>query len=165
MMNPLLQDIFAIAAQIVTDANKKSLTIGTAESCTGGLIGGAITAISGSSACFKGGITASDNAVKHALLSVPTETIETYGAVSEQTALAMAQGALTALNVDIALSVTGIAGPSGGSVEKPVGTVWIGLARTASTSATRFDFGDIGRNRVRDQACLEGLKMLHNALQ
>jgi len=163
-MNPLLKDIFSLAAQIVTRANERSLSIGTAESCTGGLIGGAITAISGSSACFKGGITAYDNAVKQGLLSVPTETIETHGAVSEQTAIAMAQGALTALNVDIAMSVTGIAGPSGGSPQKPVGTVWIGIASADSATATLFEFGNLGRNRVRDQACLEALKMLDGRL-
>jgi len=89
-MNPLLKDIFAEAKQIVELANKSSLKIGTAESCTGGLIGGAITAISGSSACFQGGIIAYDNAIKQSLLSVPLSTLDSYGAVSQQTAAEMA---------------------------------------------------------------------------
>ena len=163
-MNPLLKDIFSLAKQIVTLSNDKGLSIGTAESCTGGLIGGAITAIPGSSNCFKGGITAYDNAVKEGLLGVPKETLINHGAVSRQAAEAMASGALKTLGLDIAISVTGIAGPGGGSAEKPVGTVWIGFAAAGNATATLYEFGDIGRNRVRDQACFEGLKMLQSNL-
>jgi len=163
-MNPLLKDIFAEAKSIITLASEKGLTIGTAESCTGGLIGGAITAIPGSSAIFKGGITAYDNTIKTKLLGVSPSVIGKYGAVSEKTAERMAAGAMERLGVDIALSVTGIAGPGGGSEEKPVGTVWMGIATKDSVSATQFAYGDIGRNRVRDQACMDGLKAISVAL-
>ena len=167
-MNPLLKDIFALAADIVALATKKDLRIGTAESCTGGLIGGAITAVSGSSTPFKGGIIAYDNAVKQKQLGVPAGMIHKYGAVSRHVARAMAEGAVAALGVDIAVSVTGIAGPGGGSEDKPVGTVWIGIARKdgkqISTKATLFNYGDIGRNKVRDQTVLDALKLLKSSL-
>ncbi len=159
-MNPLLKDIFAEAKIIIELAAEKNLTFATAESCTGGLIGGAITAISGSSAVFKGGITAYDNDVKIDLLRVQKDTLKAHGAVSEATATEMAKGAKDALNVDIALSVTGIAGPGGGGPDKAVGTVWIGLAAKDKTTAKLFNYGDIGRNRVRDHAVLDALKML-----
>ena len=168
-MNPLLKDIFSLAKQIVTLGNERGLLIGTAESCTGGLIGGAITAIPGSSGCFKGGVTAYDNAVKTKLLGVPTDIIETHGAVSSPVAEAMALGALDALGVDIALSITGIAGPGGGSADKPIGTVWMSIAGHTENGphvgSAFYEFGDIGRNRVRDQACREGLKMLNQFLE
>ena len=164
-MNPLLKDIFAEAALVVSQANEENIRIATAESCTGGLIGAAITAISGSSGCFSGGIIAYDNSVKTGQLHVPADMIETHGAVSEQVASAMAKGVLEALNVDLAISVTGIAGPSGGTAEKPVGTVWMGLATKERVTAKLFEFGDIGRNKVRDYTCYEALKMLHNTVK
>lgn len=163
-MNPLLKDIFAEAALVVSQANEKNIRIATAESCTGGLIGAAITAISGSSSCFNGGIIAYDNRVKTEYLHVPTDMIEEHGAVSEQVSCAMAKGVLEALNVDLAISVTGIAGPSGGSKDKPVGTVWMGLATKDRVTAQLFEFGDIGRNKVRDYTCYEALKRLHSAV-
>ena len=159
-MNPLLKDIFALCEQIVKAAGEKDLTITTAESCTGGLIGGAITAISGSSAVFKGGIIAYDNQIKTKLLGVPPSTLGKYGAVSEKTAQRMAAGARERMGTDIAVSVTGIAGPGGGSEDKPVGTVWIGIAGKNGATAQLHNFGDIGRNRVRDMTVLEALKLL-----
>ena len=91
--------------------------------------------------------------------------IAKYGAVSREVALAMAMGAIKTLNVDMAVSVTGIAGPGGGSEEKPVGTVWMGLAMQGDTSTKLFQFGDIGRNKVRDVTCYETLKALTAALE
>jgi len=163
-MNSLLKDIFAEAKSITLLATEKGLTIGTAESCTGGLIGGAITAIPGSSAVFKGGIIAYDNTIKTKLLGVSPSVLGKYGAVSEKTAERMAAGAVERLGVDIALSVTGIAGPGGGSEDKPVGTVWMGIATKDGVSATHFAYGDIGRNRVRDQTCMDALKALTKEL-
>ena len=153
-----LKDIFSEAQKLITLATEKKLTLGTAESCTGGLIGAAITAIPSSSTIFKGGIIAYDNAVKNKQLNVPAGIIEKHGAVSREVARAMAAGAMDGLNVDIAVSVTGIAGPSGGTQDKPVGTVWMGIATKDGVQAERFDFGDIGRNKVRDITCFEALK-------
>jgi len=159
-----LKDIFSEAHKVITLATESNITIATAESCTGGLIGAAITSIPGSSTPFKGGIIAYDNKVKNKALNVPPGMIYKYGAVSREVARAMALGVVEALNVDMAVSVTGIAGPSGGSDEKPVGTVWIGLAHKADNkiqaTARRYNFGDIGRNKVRDITCYEALKTL-----
>jgi PncC family amidohydrolase len=104
------------------------LTLAVAESCTGGLLGHRITAVSGSSAYFQGGVISYSNEAKEHILCVPHQTLVEHGAVSEETALAMARGARHLLDTDIALSVTGIAGPTGGTAEKPVGLVYIGLA-------------------------------------
>ncbi len=163
-----LADIFKLAAETLDAAKAKGISLATAESCTGGLIGAALTSIDGSSASFHGGIIAYDNAVKTKLLGVPPSTLGKYGAVSEKTAQRMAAGALERLSVDIAVSVTGIAGPGGGSDEKPVGTVWIGTAHTDENGkviakAALHNFGDIGRNKVRDVTCYEALKALKAA--
>ena len=171
MSHPTLKDIFVLSAKVVSKASAKTITIGTAESCTGGLIGAAITSISGSSACFHGGIIAYDNRIKQENLGVQKATLEGYGAVSSQTAKAMAEGAIRTLSVDMAVSVTGIAGPGGGTEEKPVGTVWIGFAfkekkdaGSILSTAELFKFGDIGRNKIRDITCYEALKTLTTAL-
>ncbi len=160
----MLREIFSLSAEIVSKASKKAVTIGTAESCTGGLIGAAITASAGSSAIFKGGIIAYDNAVKTDLLGVDPDIIKEHGAVSEMTACQMAQGTLEKLEIDMAVSVTGIAGPGGGTANKPVGTVWIGLAMKNQCYATHYIFSDLNRNKVRDMACLESLKTLRSKL-
>jgi PncC family amidohydrolase len=108
--------------------SRRGWTLAVAESCTGGLLGHLITNVSGSSDYFEGGVISYSNEVKERLLGVPHETLVEHGAVSKETALAMAQGARRLLGVDVALSVTGIAGPTGGTAEKPVGLVYIGLA-------------------------------------
>lgn len=162
---PSLKDIFALSAEIITLATEKGLRLATAESCTGGLIGAAITSIAGSSTPFKGGIIAYDNAVKISHLDVLEADLISHGAVSKVVARQMAQGALDRLKVDIAVSVTGIAGPGGGSPEKPVGTVWMGVAQKGKpTFAMRHDFGEIGRNKVRDVTCFEALKAFKDAM-
>jgi len=162
-----LKDIFAEAQKLIDVATEKKITIATAESCTGGLIGAAITSIPGSSTPFKGGIIAYDNKVKHKMLDVPPGMIAKYGAVSREVARAMAKGAVEALGVDMAVSVTGIAGPGGGSEDKPVGTVWMGLAvemdGKVEITTKLHRFGDIGRNKVRDVTCYEALKALNKA--
>ncbi len=162
---PTLKDIFALSAELITLANAQKMTVGTAESCTGGLIGAAITAIPGSSSVFKGGIIPYANAVKIQQLNIPAEMIDNHGAVSQGVAEAMAKNARDILNVDIAVSVTGVAGPGGGSVEKPVGMVWMGLATPHGTTTQCHQFGDIGRNKVRDVTCFEALKAICNTLK
>lgn len=159
-----LKEIFSEAQALIDLAIEKKVSIATAESCTGGLIGAAITSIPGSSTPFKGGIISYDNSVKNKLLGVPAGMLHKYGAVSREVARAMAIGAIKAVNVDMAVSVTGVAGPGGGSAEKPVGTVWMGLAvkidAEIDVTTTLHRFGDIGRNKVRDVTCFEALKAL-----
>lgn len=136
------------AEKLVKVLIDKKLTCATAESCTGGGVGHAITAVAGSSAVFMGGIISYDNSVKHGVLGVPEEVLETNGAVSAECAEAMAEGARWLLKTDFAVSITGIAGPGGGSVEKPVGLVWFGLASKDGTITEKKVFsGD--REAVR----------------
>ena len=130
----------------------KLLTIGTVESATGGRIADRITNVPGSSDYFKGSVVAYSNEVKIALLGVKKATLESYGAVSEQTALEMAQGGRELLDVDICVSDTGIAGPSGDTLEKPVGLFYLGLAaRDASLSQKHVFLGNRRENK-RDAA-------------
>lgn len=129
----------------------RQLTCATAESCTGGLIGGALTALPGSSRWYVGGVVAYANEVKTALLGVPPEVLAAHGAVSRPVAEAMALGVCRATGADAALSTTGVAGPDGGSPDKPVGTVWIGWALHGEARAAVFHFsGD--REAVRRAA-------------
>jgi PncC family amidohydrolase len=111
----------------------KGLCLTTAESCTGGLLSHTITNVPGSSSYYKGGIIAYDNAIKKAFLSVSTQTLEQYGAVSAETASEMARGVIQNLGGDIGVAITGVAGPSGGSREKPVGTVFIAVSDIKNT--------------------------------
>jgi nicotinamide-nucleotide amidase len=140
--------------------------LATAESCTGGLIAKLLTDIPGSSVWFERGLVTYSNRAKQQLLAVPGETLETFGAVSAPTALAMAKGLLAAAPVQWTVAVTGIAGPDGGTAEKPVGTVWIGWAGAgAAPSASRFRFAG-GRDAVRRAsaaAALAGLSALLEA--
>ncbi len=129
-----------IEEKLVRTLTARSLSWCTAESCTGGLIAGRITAVPGASACFEGGFVTYSNRAKTVLLGVPAQVIEDHGAVSEEAARAMAEGARKRLGTDIAVAVTGIAGPAGGSPEKPVGTVFISLAVPGMTSVRGFNF-------------------------
>jgi len=141
-----------------------SPTIATAESCTGGNIAARITSLAGSSSYFLGGLVAYDNQVKVNLLGVPEQIIASYGAVSEQCARAMAEGARTLFQTDFAVATTGIAGPGGGTRTKPVGLVFIGVASAAETIVTQFNFsGD--RRSVVDQATTEALKSLQSLIE
>lgn len=137
----------------------KSMTLVTAESCTGGMIASAMTDRAGSSSVFERGYITYSNEAKHECLDVPADTLKTYGAVSEQTATAMAQGALNNSKADIAVSVTGIAGPRGGSAEKPVGTVYIGIATENDAFAEKHNFTG-SRENIRNQTVTTALKTL-----
>ncbi len=146
-------------AEITVDWLKsRKLRIVTAESCTGGLIAGALTAIPGSSEVVYGGFVTYANEAKQRMINIPGPLIEEYGAVSEQVARAMAAGALETSGADMCISVSGIAGPGGGSVEKPVGLVHFGWAMKGKvhgvemggkTHHMKKEFGDIGRDNVR----------------
>ena len=147
------------AEKLVKVLIDKKLTCATAESCTGGGVGHAITRVAGSSAVFWGGIISYDNSVKHGVLGVPEEVLATKGAVSSECAAAMAEGARQLLNTDLAVSITGIAGPGGGSADKPVGLVWFGLASAAGTTTDKKIFpGD--REAVRTAAIEHALNLL-----
>ena len=151
------------AEKLVKVLTEKKMTCATAESCTGGGVGFAITAVAGSSAVFWGGVVSYDNSVKHGVLGVPEEILATKGAVSSECAAAMAEGARRRLNTDLAVSITGIAGPSGGSAEKPVGLVWFGLSSKAGTVTEKKVFsGD--REAVRAAAIEHALRLLLSAV-
>ena len=140
-------------------ARLQGRTLATAESCTGGGIGEALTQVSGASAVYKGGIISYCNEIKWKLLSVPEEFLNTYGAVSASVARAMAQGAREALNTDIAVSVTGLAGPSGDEYGNPVGTVFLGYADEKITLSRHYLFsGD--RDAIRKQAVDAALELI-----
>ena len=149
------------AAQAVIDrATTRNLKIGTVESCTGGLIGGALTAISGSSSAVERGFITYSNEAKNEIVGVPMETIIKHGAVSDQTVRAMAEGALNAAPLDAAVAVTGIAGPSGGTPEKPVGLVYMGASRKGRDTMVAREVFPGGRDAVREAAVLAALDLL-----
>jgi nicotinamide-nucleotide amidase len=139
---------------------EKGQTLAVAESCTGGYISHLITSVPGSSGWYKGGITAYSNEIKQNLLGVATESLEKYGAVSEQVVREMAEGIRRKMNTDFSVATSGIAGPTGGTEEKPVGTLWIALAGPANTVAEKFVFGDNReRNIIRSsQTALQSLR-------
>ncbi len=137
----------------------RSLTVSVAESCTGGMVGAEITGIAGSSAYFKGGVIAYSNEVKRRLLCVPARVLQSKGAVSAETVAAMAAGAKRLFNSDCAMSVSGIAGPGGGTKKKPVGLVYVGIA--AGNNVRSFEYRFRGsRREIRMQAVREALKRM-----
>lgn len=149
----------SIAEKLVELMKARGLTCATAESCTGGGVGQALTAVPGASEVFLGGVVSYANSVKEEVLGVPPDVLKTVGAVSGECAEAMAAGARRLLKADVAVSVTGIAGPGGGSAEKPVGLVWFGLATAGGVRSERAIFcGD--REAVRGQAVVHALGML-----
>jgi len=142
-------DIRTLARQVIEAAAARGLMIATAESCTGGLVSGALTAIAGSSAVVERGFVTYSNAAKTELLGVPAGLIETCGAVSEAVARTMAEGALAQSRAQVSVSVTGVAGPGGGTADKPVGLVHFGAVGPAGAIHVAHRFGDIGREEVR----------------
>lgn len=146
-----------LASDVITRLRGKSLA--TAESCTGGGIGQALTAVSGASAVFKGGVISYCNEIKHELLGVSAELLESVGAVSAPVAETMALGAKKALHADIAVSVTGLAGPGGDEFGNPVGTVFIGYSDENVTLARHFLFSGT-REEIRAQAVTQALQLI-----
>jgi len=141
-----------------------ALLLAVAESCTGGMISARLTGVAGSSRYFRGGVVAYSNEVKGALLSVSSETLERFGAVSAETAAEMAQGVRERLGAQVGLSVTGIAGPTGGTGEKPVGTVFIAVCDGTTLSTHRMNF-DGERESVRVKSAGKALELLKEFLQ
>ena len=161
----LPQDIEAIAEAVVRQTEAKGLMIATAESCTGGLVSGALTAIAGSSAVLDRGFVTYSNEAKVEMLDVDSDLLASFGAVSESTARAMAEGAVARSRASIAVSVTGIAGPGGGSPQKPVGLVHFAAhGPNGQTVHLEKRFGDIGRDAIRLESVRTALGLLTDAV-
>ena len=153
-------DIQTQAQAVVAAAIRRGLMLATVESCTGGLVAGALTAIAGSSAALDRGFVTYSNQAKTDLVGVPAVLIETHGAVSEPVARAMATGALSRSAAGLAVSVTGVAGPGGGSVDKPVGLVHFAVADADGVTHIEKRFGDLGREAIRLDSVRTALNLL-----
>ena len=153
--------VMRLARLLLKQASEAKLAIAFAESCTGGLVASAMTELDGASAVVERGFVVYSNRAKIEMLGVPPELIERYGAVSEEVARAMAQGALKHSGAQLAVSVTGIAGPTGGTPDKPIGLVYIAVARdNGNMFQLEYRFGDIGRAEIRMRSVEEALKLL-----
>ena len=153
-----MADLNRASTEVVRAFLEKGMTLGTAESLTGGMIAASVASVSGASAVLMGGVVSYDARVKHEVLGVEQSVIDTVGVVSEPCARQMAEGARKVLKVDVAVSATGIAGPTGGTVETPVGTVFIGVSSAKGTRVDECHFeGD--RQSVREQSAAHALKM------
>jgi len=155
----LTEVIHAASNRLAEQLKANHASVTTVESCTGGLVSAAITSLSGSSAYYPGGFVTYSNLLKHELVGVSNDTLDRFGAVSPQTAIEMARGGRARIGSDYAISITGIAGPSGGSDDKPVGMVWIcvsGPRNLTDCRGFRF-FGD--RDQIRSLSCMNALEM------
>lgn len=164
--SPMLAEAFSEARLVGETLRTGGLRLAIAESCTGGLLGAALTAIPGSSDYVLGGVIAYSNELKTALLGVPEALLQTHGAVSEECAVAMAQGARERLHADIAVSITGVAGPGGESPAKPAGLIWLAVAgpQPDALRTLRLD-GDHGREANRAAAVHAALRLLEEAVE
>lgn len=157
-------DVDSLEQVVVQEMTARGLTLAAAESCTGGLLGKRVTDIPGASACFLGGVVSYSNQAKQDLLGVKKETLEQFGAVSEQVACQMAEGARRAMGADVGVSTTGVAGP-GGSEQKPAGLVYIGLSTKEGTRAVRILKPNQSRDRVRRLASSTALDLIRRYVQ
>lgn len=154
------EEIEMLARRVVVRATERGLKIATAESCTGGLVAGAITEIAGSSAALDRGFVTYSNLAKAEMLDVAEATLETFGAVSRETALEMARGAVKRSGATMSVAVTGVAGPGGGSDDKPVGLVHFATAGPAGEVHVERRFGAVDRDSVRQASVKQALEML-----
>jgi nicotinamide-nucleotide amidase len=160
------REINDAAIRLLDLCKEKRLTVATAESCTGGLVAGALSDISGSSAVLDRGFVTYSNEAKQQMLGVTSATIDVYGAVSKECAEEMAKGALGHAQVDLAVSITGIAGPTGATPGKPIGLVYFCAAsRSGRVIAHDRKFGDIGRSNVRRASVIQALAMLQELVE
>ena len=156
-------DIVEAAKRLLDICKRKNLILATAESCTAGLVAGTLAEVPGISSMLDRGFITYSNQAKQDMLGVSAATLEKHGAVSRETAEEMARGALAHAPVDLSVSVTGIAGPDGGSEEKPVGLVHFAVAsRSGGLVHAEKRFGNIGRSEVRKQSVLQAFRMLHD---
>jgi PncC family amidohydrolase len=144
----MVQELLSLSSEIGKLLTDESLTIASAESCTGGLIGHILTGVSGSSQYYLGGVIAYSNRIKEEILGVQSQTLVQHGAVSKETACEMAKGIRKIFEADIGVATTGIAGPTGGTPTKPVGLVWIGISTKPNTQAFEYHFKG-SRNDVK----------------
>lgn len=157
----MTEEMLRAAEALLATCRARKLMVATAESCTGGLVAACLTEIPGSSDVVERGFVTYSNAAKQAMLGVPASVLETYGAVSAPTAAIMAQGAVARSNADLAVSITGVAGPGGGSAEKPVGLVHFAAAARDGCLISREErFGDIGRAEIRNRSVLVAFGLL-----
>ena len=157
-------DVHSVPEVVLSLLRERGLTLGTAESCTGGFMAKLMTDLPGSSAVFRGGVVSYTNEVKAHVLGVPWEMLEEYGAVSPQVAQAMAQGARRSLGCDLAVSATGVAGPEPDERGNPVGLVYLGLAWEGGCYVKEFRAGNVARERVRRQSAQQGLDLVRRKL-
>ncbi len=157
-------DIRSRAAELLNISKERGFTVATVESCTGGLVCGALTTVAGSSSMVQGGLVTYANEAKVALAGVPIELIEKHGAVSEPVARSMAEGGKGRLNATYVVSITGVAGPGGGSVEKPVGLVHFACAGSSGTKHREKRFGEQSRDEIRRLSVLEALDLLRETV-
>ena len=160
------EDLRDAAIAVLDACRARGLKVATAESCTGGLVAGALTDIAGSSDVLDRGFVTYSNEAKQQMLGVSGETLRVYGAVSRQTAEEMARGAIAHSNADLAVAITGIAGPGGGGKDKPVGLVHFAVAaRSGALTHKEMRYGDIGRAEVRAKSVLQALAMLKESAE
>ena len=150
----------AAAERVVRLLSERGLTLAVAESCTGGLIGHLLTNVAGSSRCFIGGVAAYHGRAKTTLLGVTPETLRAHGSVSAETALAMARGVRERLETDIGVGVTGIAGPTGGTAARPVGTVYLALADREGGAGARYTVWSGSREECKEQSARAALDLV-----
>ena len=153
-----------LAARVVALLGERSLTIATAESCTGGAVSQAITSVAGCSAVMRGAVVAYHNDVKSAVLGVSTDTLATVGAVSEDVVKLMADGVSRIMSTDCAIATSGVAGPGGGTPEKPVGTVWVAVKAGDIVKTKKLQLCDEGRLRNVENATYEVLHFMYETL-
>ena len=154
-----------LAQKVVKECNKQKRMLAIAESCTGGMLSSYITSVSGSSNIFDRGFITYSNDAKIDLINVKKRTIEKFGAVSKETAIEMAEGTIKNSLASLAISITGVAGPGGGTSVNPVGTVYIALKIDNKKNVKKFNFPDKGREFIRKASVYEALQLLHNKLK
>ena len=159
-----LDDIRALAAKLVAVLDERSLTIAVAESCTGGAVSQAITSVAGCSAVMRGAVVVYHNEVKSAVLGVSSAMIETDGAVSEEVVQQMVCGVSRIMATDCAIATSGVAGPGGGTPEKPVGTVWVAVKVGAVVKTKKLQLRDEGRLQNIENATLEVLNFMYETV-
>lgn len=170
-LNDIYSDIWELSCEIVRLCGEKGIKLATAESCTGGMISAAITAVSGSSAVIELGVCSYSNRIKQQVLGVSQRTLDSFTEYSIQCAEEMARGVMTAADADFGVSTTGVAGPTGGTEQHPVGEVCIGISTQNSSYAARFVFSDesddssSGRDVIRAKAAHKALEMLLDSIK